>query len=133
MIKDSNPIQVDKDVEIVGIPWTSKRPVQDLVARAMEKLEPTSGALRICVAHGGVLHSSSPNRDDPALICLDAAEASIEQNKIHYLALGDRHSYTEVGDSGRIWYSGTPEPTDYREKEPGYALVATVSRTEIET
>ncbi len=133
VIKDSNPIQVDQDVEIVGVPWTSKSPMQDLVARAMEKLGPTSDTLRICVAHGGILDSNSPNRDDPALICLDAAEANIEYNKIHYLALGDRHSYTEVGDSGRIWYSGAPEPTDYREKEPGYALVATVSRTEIET
>jgi DNA repair exonuclease SbcCD nuclease subunit len=69
----------------------------------------------------------SPNPDDPALISLHAAENAIARNKIHYLALGDRHSLTELGDSGRIWYAGAPEPTDYDEVKPGFALVATVS------
>jgi hypothetical protein len=75
----------------------------------------------------------SPNPDDPALISLHAAENAISQNKIHYLALGDRHSLTEVGDSGRIWYAGTPEPTDYNEVKPGFALVATINKEGVTT
>jgi DNA repair exonuclease SbcCD nuclease subunit len=39
------------------------------------------------------------------------------------VALGDRHSTTSVGRTGRIWYSGAPEPTDFREADPGNVLV----------
>ena len=68
----------------------------------------------------------SPDPDNPALISVHTAENAISENKIHYLALGDRHSLTEVGDSGRIWYPGAPEPTDYDEVKPGFALVVTI-------
>ena len=42
---------------------------------------------------------------------------------IHFVALGDRHSTTDVGTTGRVWYSGAPEPTDYTETDPGNVLV----------
>ncbi|MCH7567222.1 MAG: DNA repair exonuclease [Nitrospirae bacterium] len=132
VIEDTTPIRVDEGVEIVGIPWTSKRPLQDLVALTTGKLEPIVDTLRVCVAHG-MVDNLSPNPDDPALISLHAAENAISQNKIHYLALGDRHSLTEVGDSGRIWYAGTPEPTDYNEVKPGFALVATINEEGVTT
>ncbi len=126
VIEDTHPIRADEGIEIVGIPWTSKCPLQDLVASTTGKLETTVDMLRICVAHG-MVDNLSPNPDESALISLHAAENALSQNKIHYLALGDRHSFTEVGDSGRIWYAGTPEPTDYNEVKPGFALVATIS------
>lgn len=127
VIENTSPIRIDAEIEIVGIPWRSKRPLQDLVALTVGKLEPVVDRLRLCVAHG-IVESLAPNPDDPALISLHAAESAISQNKIHYLALGDRHSLTEVGGSGRIWYAGTPEPTDYNEVKPGFALVATIDQ-----
>jgi hypothetical protein len=42
---------------------------------------------------------------------------------VHYVALGDRHSTTDVGASGRVWYSGAPEPTDHIETDPGNVLL----------
>ncbi len=132
VIEDTTSIRVDEGIEIVGIPWTSKRPLQDLVALTAGKLEPVAGTLRVCVAHGTV-DSLSPNPDDPALISLHAAEEAISQDKIHYLALGDRHSLTKVGDSGRIWYAGTPESTDYNEVKPGFALIATINEEGVTT
>ena len=132
VIEDTTPISVDEGIEIVGIPWTSKRPLQDLVALTTGKLEPIVDTLRVCVAHG-MVDNLSPNPDDPALISLNAVENAISQNKIHYLALGDRHSLTEVGGSGRIWYAGTPEPTDYKEVKPGFALVATINEEGVNT
>lgn len=132
VIEDTTSIRVDEGIEIVGIPWTSKRPLQDRVALTIRKLEPILDTLRVCVAHG-MLDNLSPNLDDPALISLHAAENAISQNKIHYLALGDRHSLNEVGDSGRIWYAGTPEPTDYNEVKPGFALVATIDEEGVTT
>jgi DNA repair exonuclease SbcCD nuclease subunit len=132
VIEDTTPICVDGEIEIVGIPWTSKRPLQDLVALTIGKLEPVVDTLRVCIAHG-VVDNLSPNPDDPSVISLHAVENAISQNKIHYLALGDRHSLTEVGDSGRIWYAGTPEPTDYSEMEPGFALVVTINEEDVTT
>jgi len=132
VIEDTTPISVDEGIEIVGIPWTSKRPLQDLVALTTGKLEAIVDTLRVCVAHG-MVDNLSPNPDDPALISLNAVENAISQNKIHYLALGDRHSLTEVGGSGRIWYAGTPEPTDYNEVKPGFALVATINEEGVTT
>ena len=132
VIEDTTPIRVDDGIEIVGIPWTSKRPLQDLVALTTGKLDPSVDALRICVAHG-MVDNLSPDPDDPSLISLHAAENAITENKIHYLALGDRHSFTKVGDSGRIWYAGTPEPTDYNEVKPGLALVATINEAGVTT
>ena len=132
VIENTTPIRVDEGIEIVGIPWTSKRPLQDLVALTTGKLEPIVDMLRVCVAHG-MVDSLSPNPDDPALISLHAAENAISQNKIHCLALGDRHSLTQVGSSGRIWYAGTPEPTDYNEVKSGFALVSTISEEGVTT
>ncbi len=128
VIEDTTPICVDEGIEIIGIPWASKRPLQDLVALATEQFEAVVDTLRVCVAHG-MVDKLSPNPDNPALISLNAAENAISQNKIHYLALGDRHSLTEVGDSGCVWYAGTPEPTDYKEVKPGFALVATINES----
>ncbi len=132
VIEDTNPILADKGIEIIGIPWTSKRPLQDLVALATGQLEAAVNTMRVCVAHG-MVDSLSPNVDDPALISLRSAEAAIAQNKIHYLALGDRHSLTKVGDSNCVWYAGTPEQTDYKELKPGFAIVVTINEEGVTT
>ena len=102
------------------------------MSRAAGNLEPARDTVRICVAHG-MVDSLSPDPDDPATISLGFVESAIAQNKIHYLALGERHSLTEVGGSGRVWYAGTPEPTDYNEIQPGFALVAAIDGDAITT
>jgi DNA repair exonuclease SbcCD nuclease subunit len=42
--------------------------------------------------------------------------------------LGDKHSRTQVGATGRIWYSGSPEVTNYDdiEPDPGHVLVVDI-------
>ena len=47
---------------------------------------------------------------------------------MHYVALGDKHSRTQVGSTGRVWYSGSPEVTNYDhiESDPGHVLVVDV-------
>lgn len=39
------------------------------------------------------------------------------------MALGDRHSLTSIGTSGRIYYSGTHEAYDFGEVDPGKVLI----------
>ena len=125
VLESSQPVLAADDVEIVGAPWANKRPLVDLVARAVADL-PSDGTLRVVVGHGST-DSLSPNPNDPALVALSSLEAALAAGTAHYVALGDRHSTTEVGGTGRIWYSGTPEPTSYDEIDPGNVLIVDLS------
>lgn len=117
-------LEVRPGLQVVGAPWTSKRPLRDLVAAVTAELSPYSG-VRVLAAHGAV-DSLSPDPSNPALIRVAAAEESLTEGRIHYLALGDRHSLTKIGDTGRIWYSGTPEAYDFDEVDPGHVLVVEI-------
>ncbi|WP_419944831.1 metallophosphoesterase family protein [Candidatus Poriferisodalis sp.] len=121
VLDGSEPIEVAAGAELLAAPWTSKRPLADLVDRAVDLVGP-SDALRVVVGHG-VLDARSPDKRDPALVSLSRLEERISAGEIHYAALGDRHSVTNEGTTGRIWYSGAPEPTDYDEVDPGKVLL----------
>jgi DNA repair exonuclease SbcCD nuclease subunit len=124
------PFTVRPGVEVVGAPWTSKRPLTDLVASAATHLEATSDVLRIMVGHGAV-DTLSPDRDNPAVIRVLDAERALHEGRYHYLALGDRHSFTHVGASGRIFYSGTHEAYDFEEIDPGKVLIVDLDNTSV--
>jgi DNA repair exonuclease SbcCD nuclease subunit len=133
VLSSTTPLEVAEGCEIVGVPWSSKRPLVDLVQAACKDLGEKSGVVRIVVAHG-VVDVNSPDKANPALIGLEHAESFLRENRVHYIALGDHHSVLNVGDSGRIRYAGTPEPTDFGEQKPGYVLLVDVdeSRCEVE-
>ena len=109
-------------VEVLGAPWTVKKPHADLAWEALNQANFQSGTLRILVAHGGA-DRLTPHALDPAQIQIQRMEKAIENGDLHYIALGDRHSFTPVGDTGRILYSGAPEPTDFREVDSGTLAV----------
>lgn len=115
------PVPGMAGVEVVGAPWRTKRPLSDLVGEACEALSPAPGVRRVLVGHGAT--DDLIALDNPAAIRVAAAEAALRDGRIAYLALGDRHSTTSVGRSGRIWYAGAPEPTDYDETDAGNALL----------
>ncbi len=125
VLDGSAPMPVAPGVSLVGAPWSNKRPLVDLVARAIADVS-ADGTLRIVVGHGAT-DGLSPDPDNPALIVEAEVEAALADGRIHYVALGDRHSTTDVGSSGRVWYSGAPEPTDYDEVDPGNVLRVEVS------
>lgn len=127
LVDPKSPIEVRPGVEVVGAPWTSKRPLCDLVARAAADLPPTQAGLRVMVGHGAV-DTLSPDPTNPALIRVSDAEQSLREGRYHYLALGDRHSYTAIGTSGRIYYSGTHESYDFDEIDPGKVQVVDLRR-----
>lgn len=118
--------EVRPGIEVVGAPWTSKRPLSDLIVSAAAHLPAGPGSLRILVGHGAV-DSLSPNRDNPAVIQVAEAEKAISEGRFQYLALGDRHSFTKIGTSGRIFYSGTHEAYDFDEADPGKILIVDLS------
>lgn len=115
--------EVRPGLQLVAAPWTSKVPCADPVAAVLDDL-PADGVARIVIGHGGV-DIFVPDKDRPSLIRLAALEAAIDRGAVHYVALGDKHSRMQVGSTGRIWYSGSPEVTNYDdiEADPGHVLV----------
>ena len=129
VLENSEPVEVAPGFELVAAPWFNKHPLADLVAGACEGLEPT-GVVRIVAGHGA-LDTFSPDPNHPALISVTGLEERLAAGMIHYVALGDRHSTTEVGKSERIWYAGAPEPTAYTETDPGNVLVVELDASEV--
>jgi DNA repair exonuclease SbcCD nuclease subunit len=132
VLDDTSPREVRPGVEVVGAPWASKRPLRDLVAAAGANLEPRPDLVRVMVGHGPV-DALSPDRENPAVISLTDAESALTQGRYQYLALGDRHSLTQIGASGRIWYAGSPVATDFDEMQSGWALVVDVAAHTVTT
>lgn len=122
VLSESGVVALGDGVELLAVPWTSKRPGRDLVAAALATATPPTG-VRIGIAHGRVDRGAF-DPDEAELIGLDAVEAALADGRLHFLALGDRHSVTEV--TPRVWYSGTPEVTDFTETHAGHALVVDV-------
>ena len=128
VIRDTQPIPVPGlgGVEVVGAPWRTKHPSSDLCADLLTELEPDENITRIAVCHGQP-DTLSPDKGRPEIIDLANAEKAIEDGRIHYLALGDRHSVTDVSSTGRIWFSGAPVATDFTEDNPNKALMVKLS------
>ncbi|MGV0717388.1 exonuclease SbcCD subunit D [Mycolicibacterium sp. XJ662] len=124
--------EVRPGLQLVAAPWTSKAPLTDPVADVLADL-PADGVTRVVVGHGAVdIHV--PDKDRPSLIRLAALEDAVSRGAVHYVALGDKHSRMQVGATGRIWYSGSPEVTNYDdiEPDPGHVLVVEVDEDDPE-
>jgi DNA repair exonuclease SbcCD nuclease subunit len=122
--------EVRPGVQLVAAPWRSKSPTTDLVAEALDGV-PGDGAIRILVAHGGV-DVLDPDPAKPGVIRLAALEDALARGLVHYIALGDKHSRTAVGSSGRVWYSGSPEVTNFDdvEADPGHVLIVDIDEAD---
>lgn len=131
IVLDGAPLEVVPGVEVVSAPWRTKRPLTDLAADAVADL-PADGTLRVLVAHGGVDTFHPQRIADPAALRLAPLEAALADGRVHAVCLGDRHSTTAIGTTGRVHYAGAPEPTAARETDPGNALVWNVDHDRCE-
>ncbi|WP_084638177.1 metallophosphoesterase family protein [Gordonia shandongensis] len=127
VLDTAGAVRVRDGVTLIAAPWTTKRPLHDLVTEQIRALAP-SDDIRVVVGHGG-LDSLTPD-DDPSILSTAAIDAAVADQLVDYVALGDRHSVTSVGGSGRVWYSGAPEVTafDHVETDPGHVLEVTLTR-----
>src|SRR5580658_6116995 len=82
VLENSDPVLATDGVEIIGAPWSNKRPLADLVTRAVAGL-PGNGTLRVVVGHGSI-DSLSPDPNNPALVVLGDLEAAIAAGSVHY-------------------------------------------------
>lgn len=115
--------------EIIAAPWESKRPLTDLTGDACMGLEQAPGTSRIVMGHG-MVDSLSPDPDDPALIDLERLERVLGDGLVSYVALGDRHSVTQIGATDAVWYSGSPEGTNFGEERAGHVLLVEIGADE---
>jgi DNA repair exonuclease SbcCD nuclease subunit len=105
---------------LLPAPLRTRDPGEDPTAW-MDTADTALEALRLGLAHGRTRQFGDPN---PGAIDTRRAEAA----GLAYLALGDEHHRREAGP--RAWYSGTPEPEEFRpapddrSRAPGgYALL----------
>ena len=124
VLDGSVPLEPVAGVELIAAPWEGKDPRADLVNKACDGLVPTD-RIRVVVGHGQ-LDWFAHSHQNPGRVALAELEEKLEAGLVHYVALGDRHSKTKAGSSGRVWYSGAPEPTDFREVDPGHVLVVSL-------
>ena len=117
--------EVAPGVELVAAPWESKHPGRDLVAEALATVPSgpaPDGVVRVVVGHGAV-DELDPDRRSDSTIRTGPLVAALEEGRVHYVALGDRHSRTTVAGRTDLRYSGAPEPTRETEVAPGDVLV----------
>ncbi len=125
VLSDPEPIEAVPGVWLYPAPWLSKRPAANPCLSVLEALagQPRpKGARRILVAHGA-LDVYAPQSEDPTRLVREAFLAAIAATGIDYVALGDRHSTTAVDTEQRVWYSGSPEATDFDEQDVGNVLI----------
>jgi DNA repair exonuclease SbcCD nuclease subunit len=128
--------EIRPGLQIIAAPWRSKAPTTDLVGDVLGAIGDLPGAsvdgvTRVLVAHGGV-DVLDPDAAKSSLIRLSGLQETLARGVVHYAALGDKHSVTEVGGSGRVWYSGSPEVTNFDDVEPnpGHVLVVDIDETD---
>lgn len=132
IIEDTAPVQVGEGFELVGAPWMSKRPNGNPIIDLLNALPPAGSIKRICLGHG-IIDIFTPDKEAENVIEVSKLEAAISKGKIHFIALGDRHSLTKVGSGDRIWYSGTPESTDFCEDHSGFCQIVKMNGDDVTT
>ena len=120
-----NEVEGMPGVEIVAAPLEGKEDEIDLIKAQLDLLEPTD-KIRILAGHGSI-DAIMPAGGRKDLIALAPIEKALAENKISYVAMGDRHSTTKVGDTGLVWYSGAPEPTSFTEDDQRNVLVVEIN------
>jgi DNA repair exonuclease SbcCD nuclease subunit len=132
IIENTAPVQVGEGFELVGAPWLSKRPNHNPIVDLLNALPPAGNIKRICVGHG-IIDLFTPDKEAENVIAVSKLEAAISEGKVHFIALGDRHSLTKAGSGDRIWYSGTPESTDFREDHSGFCQIVNMDGADVFT
>ena len=120
-----NTVEGLPGVEIVAAPLEGKEDQIDLIKAQLDLLEPTTN-IRILAGHGSI-DAIMPAGARKDLIALAPIEKAIADKKISYVAMGDRHSTTKVGDTGLVWYSGAPEPTAFTEDDQRNVLAVEIN------
>ena len=112
---EGRPKALNPSVSLLPAPLQSKSSVADPTAW-MDAAPSAPGVIRIGVAHGATQGFGGSSSLEGGIDARRRSSAGLD-----YLALGDWHGKREIADG--VWYSGTPEPDQFPDNEPGFALV----------
>lgn len=116
--REAAPVEMAPGVYLLPSPLRARAVTADPTLW-MESAPTPAGAARIGLAHGSTQGFGS---DASAAVLIDPTRRN--RAGLAYLALGDWHGTKEVGDG--VWYSGTPEPDQFADNDPGGALVVRI-------
>ncbi len=127
LLGDREPVEGPGGAWLFPCPLLERHTLDDPTEHLSAELGP-SDVVRIGIAHGGVREILEGLRggDDEQARTNEVSADAAERGDLYYLALGDWHSPLQVGD--RTWYSGTPEPTRFKERDPGHVLVVDIAK-----
>ena len=114
----TEPVEIAPGAMLLPSPVPSRFPGRDLTEWMLGSPTP-EGALRIGLAHGGIVTFGSED-DGAETIAADRASSA----GLDYLALGDWHGFMRVGD--RTCYSGSPERDRFKHQGRGICLAVTI-------
>lgn len=124
VLASTTPVDVADGTILLPCPLLNRAALED----PTHHLTPDFGApdaIRVAVAHGSVREFLERLNDSEheagAAISMDASA----RGALDYLALGDWHGLLQVND--HTWYSGTPEATRFKEKNPGHVLCVEIA------
>jgi hypothetical protein len=118
LLLKSEPEMIVPGVALLPAPLATKAVSSDPTAW-MDRAETPPGTIRIGVAHGSTQGFGSAATPSIAIDPNRRVAARLD-----YLALGDWHGVREI--AAGVWYSGTPEPDQFPDNEPGFALAVTI-------
>jgi DNA repair exonuclease SbcCD nuclease subunit len=116
-------VLLDGRLVVLPAPLTKRHSVEDTTAHLVDAFgrDIAPRAVRVGLAHGDVAGFA---RDDDGAARNFIAANRAALARLDYLALGDWHGTKRIDD--RTWYSGTPEPTGFKDNSPGQVLVVTI-------
>jgi DNA repair exonuclease SbcCD nuclease subunit len=116
----TDPVAVRDAAHLLPCPIRDRTVLDDPTEHLTAEFGPDEG-YRIGVAHGGVREILAGMVEDEDELAVNISAETAARGRLDYLALGDWHGLFQVDD--RTWYSGTPEATRFKEKDPGKVLV----------
>jgi DNA repair exonuclease SbcCD nuclease subunit len=123
VLASQDPVVVRPGVMLFGCPLLERHTLGDTTEHlALSPADPEH--VRIGVAHGGIKEflERMIGLDEPINNAIPMDRAA--RSGLDYLALGDWHGLLRIDD--RTWYSGTPEATRFKERDPGKVLVVEI-------
>ncbi len=119
-----DPVLVRPGVVLLPCPLLDKATLTDPTEHLTPSFGP-SDAVRIGVAHGGILEILQRLVAEGETPSNALSSALASRARLDYVALGDWHGCLQVNE--RTWYSGAIEATRFDERQPGQVLLVDIA------
>ncbi len=119
VLDSAEPFEAIDGAVFYPCPLTSRNPGDDPTAWIPADASASPGAIRVAIVHGSALDLANETESGR-----EVDTKQILSRGMDYVAMGDWHSKKKIDD--RVWYSGAPEATRFKEIDPGYVLLVEI-------